>query len=193
MAKYNLAFAKTITGNEGGYNPGIGEKETYMGIDRGANPHWSGWPIIDLVKRSSPGLSTSKMNVILSQNISLQANIVSFYKANYWDTVNLDNVNDQQLANNLFDCSVNQGEHLARKFMQIACNYVMETMKISLSIKPLEIDCAIGKLTISCFNALPPAALNAEINAEREASYRTDRGYAQWGKVWERRLLPYKA
>jgi hypothetical protein len=50
MADYTKAFKITIIGNEGGYNPGIGEKETYMGIDRGANPHWPGWLIIDGIK-----------------------------------------------------------------------------------------------------------------------------------------------
>jgi len=189
MADFKQAFKITILGNEGGYNPGIGEKETYMGIDRGANPTWSGWPVIDTVKTNNPGLSTSKINLLLSQNISLQSNIEKFYKVNYWDNVNLDNVKDQQLANNLFDCAVNQGEGTARRFMQISCNYVIASLKVA--IKPLILDGKIGKLTLAVFNNLPPAKLNAEINAEREASYRSDKGYAAWGKIWEHRLKQY--
>jgi lysozyme family protein len=129
------------------------------------------------------------MNLVLSQNLSLQAGIEKFYKANYWDTVNLDKVKDQQLANNLFDCSVNQGEGLARKLMQLACNYVIATVKVA--IKPLIVDRQIGPATINTFNQLPPALLNAEINAEREASYRADSQYAEWGKVWKKRLKQY--
>lgn len=189
MADFDIAFRLTITGNEGGYNPGEGEKETYMGIDRGANPNWSGWAVIDAVKRANPGLSIAKMNLLLSQNIALQANIRTFYKTGYWNTLNLNNINDQQLANNLFDCSVNQGEGMARKFIQIACNYVIMANK--LPVKPLVIDGQIGSVTIGAFNSLPPAQLNAELNAEREASYRTDADYAQWGKIWERRLIKY--
>lgn len=193
MADFKKAFVITVISNEGGYNPGIGEKETYKGIDRGANPGWSGWMIIDAVKKANPGLNTGKMNLILSQNLSLQANIEAFYKLNYWNPLQLDLVNDQQLANNLFDCSVNQGCGRAARFMQIACNYVMEALKVSAGIKPLTVDGIVGKLTLSCFNNLPPAQLNTEINAEREASYRSDHGYAQWGKVWERRLIKYAA
>jgi lysozyme family protein len=189
MADFIKAYKITILGNEGGYNPGIGEKETYMGIDRGANPTWSGWAVIDAVKQNNPGLSIAKMNLLLSQNIALQSNIEKFYKANYWDTVNLDNVKDQQLANNLFDCSVNQGEGLARKFMQIACNYVIAALKVP--VKPLVLDKIIGKLTLAVFNSLPAASLNTEINAERETSYRSDKEYTEWGKVWERRLKQY--
>lgn len=189
MADFTIAYKITILGNEGGYNPGVGEKETYRGIDRGANPQWSGWPIIDDLKRNNPNLSVGKMDILLSQNIALQANIEKFYKANYWDTVNLDSVTDQQLANNLFDCSVNQGEGRAQRFMQIACNYVITSQKST--IKPLVIDGQIGQATLLAFNSLSPTMLNAEINLEREASYRTDAGYTEWAKVWAKRLIPY--
>ena len=189
MADFTKAYKITILGNEGGYNPGIGEKETYRGIDRGANPKWNGWQIIDEIKKVNPNLSTGKMDVLLSQNIALQSNIEKFYKVNYWDIVNLDNVTDQQLANNLFDCSVNQGEGRARRFMQIACNYVIASQKST--IKPLVVDSQIAQATLLAFNSLPPTMLNAEINLEREASYRTDAGYAKWAKVWAKRLIPY--
>ena len=62
---------------------------------------------------------------------------------------------------------------------------------LKVAIKPLIVDGKIGKLTLAVFNNLPPAKLNAEINAEREASYRSDKDYAAWGKVWEQRLKPY--
>jgi lysozyme family protein len=189
MADFIKAFEITIIGNEGGYDPGTDEKETYMGIDRGANPAWDGWIVIDQLKQVYPKLSVTKLNLLLSQNINLQTNIKKFYKINYWDAVNLDKVNDQQLANNLFDCSVNQGSGLACKFVQIACNYVITAIKTN--IKLLTIDRIIGNSTIAAFNSLPAAQLNAEINAERETSYRHDSEYAEWGKVWEKRLKQY--
>lgn len=190
MADFNKAFAVTMS-NEGGYNPGIGEHETYKGIDRGANPHWDGWPIIDVYKRDNPGASVAKLNALLSQNTQLQANILAFYKANYWNPFQGDLIKDQQLANNLFDCSVNQGEGLARKFTQLACNFVMQDTKVSTSIQLLKIDGIIGKLTLTLFNSLPAAQLNAQLNAERLSSYKSDKGYAVWGKVWEKRLKDY--
>jgi len=189
MADFLKAYEITVLGNERGYNPGIDEKETYMGIDRGANPGWDGWVIIDAAKRTNPDMTIPKMDILLSQNISLQSNIENFYKINYWDPVNLTHINDQQLASNLFDCAVNQGEGLARKFMQIACNYVITTTKAA--IETLTIDKIIGPATLIAINTLPPPMLNAEINAEREASYRSDSGYAIWGKIWEKRLTKY--
>jgi hypothetical protein len=30
------------------------------------------------------------------------------------------------------------------------------------------------------------------INVKREASYRSDKQWLQWGKVWVARLVPYK-
>lgn len=186
MADFEKAFKITIFRNEGGYNPGVGEKETYEGIDRGANPHWPGWSIIDAIKVKNPGISAHGMNLLLGLDPAIQANIKHFYKVNYWDTFQGDKVADQQLANNLFDCSVNQGEGLARKIMQHACNYVSGKQAIVL-------DGSIGPKTLSVFNALPPAKLNAEINAERNASYRRDSGFQQWGKVWEKRLIEYSA
>jgi len=189
MADFTKAFQLTILGNEGGYNPGIGEDETYRGIDRGANPGWSGWAIIDSVKRKNPGLSTGKMSLILSQNLSLQSNIEKFYKINYWNPIALDQVIDQQLADNLFDCAVNQGAGLAQQFMQAACNYIIAAGK--LSHKPLVIDRKIGPASLEAFNSLAAEKLNTEINAEREAAYRLDNGFAEWGKIWERRLKQY--
>jgi lysozyme family protein len=189
MADFTKAFKITVTGNEGSYNPGNGEKETYSGIDRGANPQWSGWAIIDAIKANHTRITISQVDALLSQNTALQSNITHFYKANYWDTVNLNKVADQQLAGNLFDCAVNQGEGLARKFMQIACNDVIAAIKSP--IKPLITDRIIGPATLAAFNALPPAALNAQINALRWASYKIDAGFAEWGEVWQKRLLKY--
>lgn len=182
MADYEKAFRLTILGNEGGYNPGVNEKETYAGIDRGANPHWSGWKIIDNIKANYKNITPAKMNILLATNKELQANIRDFFKANYWDTAKLDHVNDQQIASNLFDCSVNQGEGLARKFMQGACNACGAT---------LTLDGQIGPATLDAINTLPADKLMAAINAERLASYKKDRQYPMWGKVWEKRLVNY--
>jgi len=189
MADFSKAYDITIYGNEGGYDPGVDENETYRGIDRGENPGWNGWQIIDVYKRDYPLASVAKMNVLLNGNNILQQKIVSFYKANYWDAVNLDKVNNQQLANNLFGCSVNQGSGLACRFMQHACNTVINQAQSALA--PLAIDLQIGPATLNAFNQLPADQLNAAINTEREASYRKDAGFAQWGQVWLKRLKNY--
>jgi len=190
MADFQTAFKITILGNEGGYNPGIGERETYKGIDRGANPGWSGWKIIDALTDANPHLSVDEVNEALAKNSELQANIAAFYRINYWQPVALDAVNDQQLANNLFDCSVNQGEGLARKFMQQACNVVIGESNSLL--KTLVVDKQIGPETLNAVNTLPASKLMDAINSLRLASYQDDSEFSEWGSIWEKRLLKYK-
>jgi lysozyme family protein len=133
------------------------------------------------------------MNSVLSQNPAFQADIARFFKSDYWDPLKLDQVSDQQIANNLFDCSVNQGEGLARLFMQRAANFVIDDKKLVYPL--LKVDGAIGPETLKRIGQLchdAPAALMQNINVKREASYRSDKQWLQWGKVWVARLVPYK-
>jgi lysozyme family protein len=189
MADFEKAYKITILANEGGYNPGKGEKETYMGIDRGANPHWSGWPLIDKIKADHPGITAHEMNIVLGGNAGLQADIKNFYKAGYWDTVKLDQVKDQQLANNLFDCSVNQGSGIACKFMQQACNTVIDSSAAKLP--KLAVDLNPGIKTLSSLNSLPPAKIMNAINMLRSERYHQSNGFTEWGHVWLNRLTSY--
>lgn len=188
MADFNKAFAIT-KGNEGGYNPGIGEKETYEGIDRGANPNWPGWKLIDQIKHDHPGITVKEMNTILGSNIELQADIQKFYKLNYWDPFQGDKIKDQQVANNLFDCSVNQGEGIARRFMQQACNDVITNTNSRLP--RLALDGVIGPATLASLNSLSALKLNFLINQYREERYRDSEGFAAHGAVWLSRLKRY--
>jgi hypothetical protein len=187
MADYSKAFKITIVGNEGQYNPGDGEAETYRGIDRSQNPKWSGWQIVDIIKRDHPNASVTQLNLAFSQNAGLQANVLNFYKLNYWNTLNLDLVSDQQLANNLFDGSVNPCIDSAANVMQLACNAVQPGA--------LVIDGVIGPKTIACINSFDGEAVFNAVNAIRAANYRkkvqmTPR-MAQWLSVWLRRLVSY--
>ena len=188
MAEFFKAYLITMD-NEGGYNPGVGEKETYKGIDRGQNPHWDGWEIIDSVKKENPGIKVADMNRLLAQIPGLQDDIAKFYKANYCDVVALDKVNDQQLANNLFDCSVNQGSGIAARFMQKACNEVIDT--VGSKMVKLAVDGVIGLKTLATFNSLAFPKLNVALNSLRRARYEESAQYAEWGHVWLKRLTNY--
>jgi lysozyme family protein len=188
MADFKKAIAITLI-NEGNYNPGINMKETYKGIDRGANPHWDGWVIIDAIKEEHPGIKTAEMNRILAANAQLQLDIIGFYKANYWNPLQLDRVTDQQVASNLFDCSVNQGDGIGRRFMQKACNLVIDS--VGSKMPPLVVDGAIGVKTLSTINALSAPKLNSAINQLRLDRYEDSHGYDIWGHVWQKRLLKY--
>lgn len=187
MADFTIAYRKTVLGNEGGYNPGIGENETYMGIDRAMNKHWSGWQIIDHIKAAMPGVSVARMNMLLNTNAQLQSNIATFYKVNYWDTMRLDDINDQQVANNLFDGSVNPCIEPAAKVFQMACNEVKQGC--------LKEDGVIGSASIACINSLDAKHVFDIINAIREGNYRQEvvinPHKKQWLPVWLKRLIEY--
>lgn len=190
MADFNLTWPK-IKDNEGGYNPGDKTiNETYMGIDRGYNPKWEGWKIIDSLKPRS----TTAMNTALRSNIPLQSAITKFYKINYWDTVRLSDINDQQVADNLMDCSVNQGTGISTRNMQFACNGVI--MHEGMKLTPLIVDGAIGAKTLAMVNILPSELVFNEINTLRRNRYldiaNKNPNKKVWLKTWLNRLVAYK-
>ncbi len=117
MANFEEAFLKTM-GHEGKYanDPLDFGGETYMGVSRRYWPDWDGWYIIDSLK-SDPNFSS-----ILNDNIELNNKVKSFYKINFWNTFLGDNINDQNIADELFDTGVNMSVYTAVKFLQKALN-----------------------------------------------------------------------
>lgn len=183
MADFNKAD-QIRKANEGLYNPGgRGINETYAGIDRGANPNWPGWKIIDSHK---PAL-VPQMNLALSLDKSLQISIINFYVVGYWNPLKLSQIVDQNIANNAYDCAVNQGVGIAAKFMQRACN----GLKIGLLVE----DGLIGNKTLAAINSLDPELVFNEINNLRRDRYidtaNSNPDFKQWLKPWLKRLVPY--
>jgi len=112
MAQFQPAIANTEL-NEGGYtnNPNDSGGETYRGISRRNWPNWSGWAIVDVL-RSQAGFPA-----ILDSNTDLQSAIVQFYQTNYW---RFDGINNQAVANKIFDLAVNVGMVHGIKITQLA-------------------------------------------------------------------------
>jgi lysozyme family protein len=106
MADFAQAFEKMIR-NEGGYVlhqvKGDTGGMTYAGIARNKNPQWSGWSAIDAGQ--TPDASVVR----------------AFYKPNYWDSVNGDEL-PQIVAESIFDFGVNAGTSVAKKLAQIVVN-----------------------------------------------------------------------
>lgn len=149
MANFDKAFSLTM-GHEGGYanNPLDTGGETYKGIARKHNPNWKGWIIIDQIKHNY-GNTASLINKYAALDISLQNLVKSLYKSNYWDTVNLDKVNNQDIANTIFDVSVNMGYSVAARFLQEALNLCN---KNGLSYPDILVDGKIGNITLNTLN-----------------------------------------
>ncbi len=185
MAQFDPAYAITMR-NEGGYanNPSDHGGETYKGIAINFWPNWHGWPIVHSIAATHP----ASLNAALAANADLQQMVQSFYKANFWDTESLDNVNDQQVANQLFDIAVNMGTGTASKFLQQAVN--------ALSPGKLDVDGQIGPLSIAAANAADPEDLYNAICQLRRARYeaiiQANPSQQQFANSWFSRITPYQ-
>lgn len=111
MANFLIAYKKT-GGFEGGYTwlKGDSGGETYCGIARNYWPKWAGWSIVDANKPIKPGA--------FLKNEKLDSLVHEFYKKNFWDVVDGDKIEDQTMANTLYDFGVNAGTPRSIKQIQ---------------------------------------------------------------------------
>lgn len=134
MGDFNLAFNETMRA-EGGYvnDPDDPGGETYKGVARGRNAKWPGWISIDLLKNKN------NFPKNLDNDDQLQQQVKDLYEANYWDKIQGDEINDQDIAESIFDFAVNAGPRTSAKLAQI-----------TVSAEP---DGVIGPNTIDKINA----------------------------------------
>ena len=116
MADFGIAYKKT-GGWEGGWNHVAGDRggETYKGIARKFHPKWEGWKIIDSRKPLKHGqiLNDTKLDDMVTR----------FYKKEYWDVIDGDKIQDQKIANTLYDFGVNAGYGRSIKNIQIVLKF----------------------------------------------------------------------
>jgi len=151
MANFAEAIAKTEL-SEGGYssNPSDSGGETYRGISRKNWPNWAGWPLIDRAKLMHD-ISLVQFPDDLQFLVNLQALVVSFYRENFW---RYDGLNDQVVADKVFDLSVNVGRVHAVKILQ--------------QIVGVNADGAYGPKTEKAANLHPKGSLTQQIRAAAE-------------------------
>lgn len=178
MANFEIAL-KITGGNEGGYanNPADSGGETYAGISRNNWPDWVGWKLIDSTISRNDNITT--IDGDLRQNATLQSLIPQFYKANFWDVNKLDAINDQQIANSVYDMGVNSGTGYAARVLQRAAGVIADGI--------------VGDKTISAVNEDDPESIYNSIYNQREARYKelAVGNQAQFLKSWLSRLTPY--
>lgn len=116
MAKFDIEFDKVIA-VEGGYvnDPDDAGGETYLGISRKSNKNWTGWRIIDDIKKQ---YGTKNITARLKKDNALTNTAKLLYKRNYWDTLELDDIPSQDIAHQLFDTCVNCGKTTAIRIAQ---------------------------------------------------------------------------
>ncbi len=146
MADFKKAFLISM-GHEGSYSNDPTDRggETYKGIARNKNYAWLGWSIIDGYK-SLPDFKKK-----LEADAGLQALVDGLYKLNYWDSLKLDDVKNQDIANELFDTAINMGVGVAANFLQEAVNLLNRNQKSYADIK---VDGKIGFQSINTLNAI---------------------------------------
>lgn len=154
MADYSIAYAK-VHGNEGWYNPGIGDNggETYAGIARNFHPEWPGWALVDAFKatrRVPRGYHIP--------NPQLDALVLGFYRAT-WNQMRGDAITSQAVANLYYDFYTNSGQATA----------VLQRVLVQRFGRSLVVDNAPGPATVAAINACEPAALHNALKQARIA------------------------
>jgi lysozyme family protein len=152
MSEFQLALQK-ILAHEGGYvnDPDDPGGETYRGVARNMHSKWSGWVCIDLCKLKSDFPAN------LEKDEDLQENIKSFYQINFWDKINGDNIQNQLVANSIFDFSVNAG--------------VKTSASLAQMVVEAKADGVIGPQSLEKLNAFNPDHFLAAFTVAKIARY----------------------
>ncbi|PRY98864.1 putative peptidoglycan binding protein [Marinilabilia salmonicolor] len=152
MAIFEDAFNKTLI-HEGGYvnDPDDLGGETYKGIARNIHPDWTGWRIIDRYKQS-PGFPDT-----LGTDVHLPDEVRQFYKNKFWNKIKGDAIQNQLVADSIFDFSVNSGIKTG----------------ISIAQKVLDVapDGIIGPITLKALNNTNPDLFLASYTIAKIARY----------------------
>lgn len=162
MALFEQAIPLTLH-YEGGYSNSKLDSggETFAGISRVYNPAWKGWTFVDTYK-ATHGLANISADLLSSTDV--MGLVREFYKANYWDSLRLGEIKDQQLAFNVFDTGVNMGTGRAAQFLQQAVNDTSNRAG-------LVVDGKVGSDTLRAVNSLPAPLLYENYNKLRRAKY----------------------
>ena len=189
MADFNIAFPKTVS-NEGYYvsqewaraHGDSRSGETYMGIDRGANPTWEGWAVIDRYKAQH---GTPGWNFRFPVELGLEDMVKKRAKALYWDAIKGDEIQNQDVAEIIFEQK--WGGYGGIKRIQ----QVMNTMLPN----PVKANGVVGSDTLTAINSLPPAKLHSAIWNDRKTWIETVGAKVNAGAVkgWLSRLDRFKS
>lgn len=165
MADFRTSY-NIVRQHEGGYANNVKDRggETYKGIARKFWQSWQGWKLIDQHKAQ-----TKSFESLLEQDAELQSNVLAFYKANFWNALSLDQVQNQPIANELFDTSVNMSVVTGATFAQRSLNVLNRCGKLYPDVL---VDGQLGPKTIQVINAHPdPKQLLKVLNVLQGAKY----------------------
>lgn len=142
MAYFNLAVIKHKA-REGRYSnhPKDPGAESYKGISRRYNKYSTLWQIIDKAK------SERDFPACLELDQELQKRVDAHYRSNYWNKMRLDEIRDQDIAEEIFDAGAGpNGIGIAVRIAQGA---------VILLGRDIGFDGQIGPQTITALNNYP--------------------------------------
>ncbi len=146
-ANFMTAFNKAMS-NEGFISNNANDKGgfTYKGISRVKHPYWSGWKIIDSILSShSTQQSGTELVEVLNSNTELQNEVQNFYRTEFWKKIQGDLLQQQIIADEVFECSINLGVTLASENLQRTLNLLNRNSKLYPDIS---VDGIIGSQTL---------------------------------------------
>lgn len=173
MADFNAAFDRTM-GHEGGYahDPADRGGETYRGIARRFHPRWPGWRFVDACKDPDASGTFRDRLPGPAMRETLDALTRAFYRERFWDPLLLSEIEDQALAEELFDTGVNMGTGRAAKFLQRGLNALNRNARL---YEDLVEDGALGDRTLRALQTYlrrdSPALLHKILNVLQGAHY----------------------
>lgn len=170
MASLAPAYKRTVLGNEGPYdnNPKDPGAETIFGITRTYQRSWPGWVRFDAWAGPVPGARSRAAIVdFVTNDEVMQMCIKDFYERGPWASIRGNELEDQAVAEELFDAGINCGMVTAIKWLQRALNIFNRG---GLDYPDIEVDGNLGNQTLECLrqligrrgNSLILKALNAQ-------------------------------
>jgi lysozyme family protein len=148
MADFKISYDR-VMGHEGLYSNDPVDKggETYKGISRIYNPDWEGWKVVDEYKHRGVFPDNMKDDTYL-ENL-----VYKFYYKTYWDKFWGDYIECQEIADELYDISINMGVNRAVTFIQKSLNLLNRNQKDYSNIQE---DGIFGRMTLSVLNSHLP-------------------------------------
>jgi lysozyme family protein len=152
MGNFQSAFEKVLK-HEGGYvnDPTDPGGETYKGVSRKVWSSWAGWTNVDLARRVT-GFPAN-----LENDGDLQQKIKDFYQVNFWDKMNGNNIEAEEVAISIFDFAVNAG--------------VQTSVSLAQMVIGANADGVIGNETLQKLNAFDVDHFLAAFIAAKIARY----------------------
>lgn len=156
MADFDAAYAP-LEAFEGGYSDDPSDRggETWGGCARNFFPKWAGWGIIDAAKSHQSFRRGSRaFNEYLATLPELKACLRDWYREEWWNRLGLGAL-PQNLANEIFEQSVNLGKGGAGKKIQQMCNaFNYDKSAKGPLFADLKVDGAVGPKTLGAMAVL---------------------------------------